>query len=191
MPLLEKLHLERYEKTVFGAHEPARLERLIPSNRLILLLRNYHEAIPRQTKTFDGDQYVQYMLSRGYWITQYLAMLRLFDRIPKHRRYLIYYEDLITHPRKVIQGLVRFIGWPHGDLASFFEEYEAFRGELIRAYDTHYKHHMGSVTKGKKVLHHSLQFTTEERQVVDRSLEEEEPRLYKKYLRRYKVQSMP
>ncbi len=85
------------------------------TDKLILLIRDYKECIPRHlyTEKMVSVEMISKMFGREFGIrdraSQYFENIVLFDVCPVPK-YLIYYEDIMTHGKKEFKKLAEWIG---------------------------------------------------------------------------------
>ena len=84
-------------------------------------------------------------------VNDYLYPIIFFDSF-SGQKMLIYYEDLITNPKKVISGIAEHLGTSAED---FLNKYEWHKEESIKGYENK---NFKSVTRGNKVSFHSDHF---------------------------------
>lgn len=162
----------------------AKTHRLIPGDLdyaegIVVLVRNYKECIPRHLRNTQKNQQVitkafiksLNIAGEGSYIHP-LDMLENFDG-PKH---LIFYEDLITKPVKVMKRLAKKMEL---DASAVLDNFEEHWNISISNYGP------GSFTQGKNLLEHSSLLTPDICQEWDKKIIERHPELYKKYLQRY------
>ncbi len=111
---------------------------------------------------------------------QYLQILQLYDQWPQDRRFMIYYEDLISDPEQTLKGLLAFLQEPPIYLDAF-----------IACYDEHKKACLGMyaqqedepVTQGNKAIHYSMIINKSERVKLDNYFAQTVPTIWDKYLK--------
>ena len=140
------------------------------SASLILLLRNYKECVPRHGASLPDGACAQ----GNYW-----KNIMVFHKYP-HKKMLLYYEDLITTPFATILNLATFLDLPQSNVMEFFDNFEQHRQDSLSNYT-------GSVTRGDKLLHHSLVIEEDLQREHDESLRARNEQVYDLYLKRYQV----
>ncbi len=115
-------------------------ENLFDSAKYIHLVRHPFAVIEsfvrnRMDKIFDLVEAEPYRLAERVWslsnqtILQFLATLEA-----PHRHHFIRYEDLVTHPRKVMQHLCQFLGIPfHSSILNPYEHREQRMTDGVKA----------------------------------------------------------
>lgn len=112
---------------------------------LIVLLRDYKECyIRHQDRRYRGpiDMFIREPV--------YFNNLEAYHHWDPARRYLIYYEDLMTDPRGTLQDLLTFLGEEEEGLDRFIEDIDLHRQVVLDAYDQRWR----SVTKGEDLHYH-------------------------------------
>lgn len=99
------------------------------------------------TRNFNGEPYVN----------DYIYPIKFFDSF-QGKKFLVYYEDLIIDKDKIIQDIGNFIGV---SVTDFLSNYVYHKEKSIEKYQERFP----SVTKGEKVVHHSLLF---DKSIIDR-----------------------
>ena len=171
-----KMH-ERFWMERSGTFDPQR-------ETLILLVRNYKEAITRQL----GRPLQLHLLQRytGRWDDPHLYFdnLALYHRWHPEKRLLLYYEDLITDPRNTLEQLLRFLHVEPTCLDAFFEHFDLHKRCSLHIYTTQDP----SITKGNKTMYHSYSIDKQERKAIDAYVANTYPIIWDMYLRRYAEQ---
>ncbi len=149
---------------------------------LILVVRNYKEVLTRHLKKQLTAEMLKNPEDRWDSTSLYFENLALFDSWNQERRHLIYYEDLITDPKKVICDLVLFLGCSADKLNLFMEKYEEHRDAGVEVYSKH----ASSITQGKHPIYHSKNIQHDEKLAIDDFIQKKYPNLFDRYLARYK-----
>lgn len=83
-------------------------------DKLIFIIRNYKECIPRQTKDYEfGDKFKSQLLNfrttTDHHHFDYITTLDYYDKY-KGDKTIIYYEDFILNTRKELLKIIKFLG---------------------------------------------------------------------------------
>ena len=139
-------------------------------DKLILLIRNYKELYFR-------DQ----LLKKE--VHEYFNLLERYDHWPQKNRALIYYESLISNFDHTIHFLCDFLNCNPQHAYEFLESYEQ-HAKISRNI---YKGIMRFNGKSKQnTLFYSDRLSPAQQNKIDRTFEKLYPKLYKKYLVKYK-----
>jgi hypothetical protein len=142
--------------------------------RLILLIRDYNEAIIRQL-----DERRQEKIIRKC-INNYMHCVGFYDKFDGDK-HLVFYEDLLMLPKLEITKIVDFLNIPKTKrFNSFFRDLEAHRQKSVKLYEN-------SVTGGdvEKLHFHSEHVEPELVVQIAGIIKSEYEELYNKYLKRY------
>lgn len=150
-------------------------EVIYKKGKLILLIRNPMEAILRHRAELQNEEYVKHFMS----------LIELYDEWPNENKIIVYYEDLLEHPQKNIESIVRFMELDLNKLTDFMNSYDELFNLSINFYDTKTDGN-ASKTKGKKLIHHSLNLSEEEIINFKTYLNNTYPKLTT-YLRKYDI----
>jgi hypothetical protein len=145
--------------------------------RLVLLVRNYKEAILRHASAINKNRDVKEINKH---IVEYIHCLSSYDRFAG-QKILIYYEDLILKPKQEADRLVAFLGIPKGEhFEKFFDKYEYHKNRCLKYYKP------GTMTHGKssQLGWHTNRATPDIVTKITQDVQSNE-KLYNKYLRRY------
>ncbi len=144
---------------------------------LIVLVRNYKEAIARHMGGALNVAKINTQQNRWYF-----EALQLYEAWNPKKRLLLYYEDLITNPRKVFTELINFLHEELSLLDEFMANYDRHKKDSIAYYSFHSS---PSVTQGNHVIAHSLKTSKAERIRIDSFVKARYPIIWEKYLKRY------
>lgn len=166
--------------------------------KILLLLRNYKECIIRHASNlytfFKADNLlnIKQFLNNKCWPSEfsspslkksYCNTLRTYHNY-KHKKLLIYYEDLIKDYERELKKILVFFNINKDlkeDLNLFFKNKEYHFKESIKNYA------YNSITKGKNEIYHSKNLNKEQLIIYDREIFEcIGKKIYNKYLLRYK-----
>lgn len=151
--------------------------------RLIVILRDYKEAIPRhqreQEKLGLMDFFYSQTKGRHNAEVDYIKILQQFDN-HSGDKLLIHYEDLIMHPRKNLMSIFKFLNLQNM-VGSFFRDYEMHKAAGIKSY------HAKSLTGGKResLKFHQSKIDNSHLSAMTKHLKKNYPVIYSRYLTRY------
>ncbi len=157
-------------------------------DKIILLLRNYKEVFIRMVRpenvTSLLDSYEQHQNDEDKWprnhTNKYFELLKIFDEIPNKNKCIVYYEDLIKDPAKIITEIVLFLNGSQEKLDEFLENLKLHQRKMIAFYEV-------SLSKGKDLFFHSKKVSTDTLIRFDNAIKKLHPHLFKKYLTRYEI----
>lgn len=144
--------------------------------KLVTLVRNYKECLLRHSlyNLTDAKSYI-----RGYF-----SVLETYDNWPEDKKHLIYYEDLILSPKKILSKLLEFLEEEKTNLPSFMLNYSEHKKNALSIYNELTEH--GSLSSGDDVLFHSKVISEDQLIPLDKLCENHNKRLYNLYLSRYR-----
>ena len=146
---------------------------------MIFMVRDYKEAILRH-QLFEEEATPEKVADIAL-NKEYAEGIEIYDSWPNRKTH-IYYEDLITEPRRTLVKLADFIGCERVVYEKFMSNYEDHKTKSISLYSSS----LGpSITGGNKKDHHKFRLSYEDRIESDRLVREGIPILYEKYLTRY------
>lgn len=145
--------------------------------RLVMLIRNYKEAILRHAEASNktGD-----LKEINKHIAGYMHCLSSYDKFAG-QKICIYYEDLILHPKREINRLMTFLGVPRTKhFIEFFNKYEHHKGQCLKYYKP------GTMTQGRstKLGWHTKRANPSILNKITKDIQSNK-RLYSRYLKRY------
>ncbi len=111
---------------------------------------------------------------------QYLQILKLYDQWPSDKRFMIYYEDLITDPEQTLKALLDFLQEPPIYLDAFMACYNEHKKACLGMYA---KQEDEPVTHGNKTTHYSMIIDKPERAKLDTYFAQTVPVLWHHYLK--------
>ena len=155
-PLLKKLH------TVDEQSEKA--------SKVILVLRNYKECIPRHVNLFSCEEAIK---KSGR--ISYLDLLYFYDNF-NGEKIIIYYEDLMLQPKEELKKLLSFLKESEDFLEEFIENFEYHKKQSISFYN---KGESKSQTEGNAINYQTQKMT--QKQIVDWDI------FLKKYMKKYLI----
>jgi hypothetical protein len=100
----------------------------------------------------------------------------LYESWNENKRLLVYYEELLLHPKEELTRILNFLGEPLTYLDAFMAEYEDHKATCLQIYKF-------SSSKGKDVLHHSRKTDKKYRESVDGWIASLYPEWWHKYLK--------
>lgn len=171
--ILERINPESAETKgkdpiVGYSHKVSHLENY-KEKHLICLIRDYKECISTFTSKTN--------LMGTYKSGSYLENLELFHNW-KSDKTLIYYEDLLSNPRLVLQSIVDSFNLDQNRLELFLDNYEEHRSKSLAAYP--------KKTDGESLNFYSKCMSSDHITHWDNEMERSNPKLYELYLTRYK-----
>ncbi len=156
------------------------------SNKMILLLRNYKECIPRWRFCNEVDLLESAKSCMGGF-TSYLDNILCYHNWSNPKtKLLIYYEDLVKKPRKVIYKLLNFLNESSEQLDVFMSDYPEFEEHLRRNFNTLAPYNEKFSSK-KDLFFHSRKFSKETCKEIDGLLKDHYPTLWDTYLKKYET----
>lgn len=161
--------------------EPILIKRHFPEpcDRLILLVRDYKEAIIRHENEAERPS-SDHVLYSG--ISHYIQLLDFYDKF-EGEKLLIYYEDLIKNPREIIEGALVFLKeTTHRQRVNeFFDFLQYHKNTCVNIYSTH----ATSYTRGEQEKFHSRFLSARKKQKWDEIAKNNNIEIFNKYLSRY------
>jgi hypothetical protein len=166
-PIAEKKHF------VFHLKKPEDFQKDV-----VLVIRNYKEAIIRHNpKTLNNNELFKKQ------IYPYMEMIRAYDDFFLGRQHIVYYEDLISSPVKVIPDLLKFMRiYDDKEFGKFIDIFQTHKKQSINLYSSEIN---PSITKGNKSIHHSKKLSGSQSKEWDNFIKQKWPSLLDKYLKRY------
>ena len=150
------------------------------SDYLVLILRNYKEAIARHI----GNDFRQMLNMLKDPDNMYIKALQIYHEWPETRKMLIYYEDLMMFPEQTLLSLSNFFQTEHNYVPTFMHNFNEHKKNVIKLYE---RDAGESVTRGEYIKFHSLKLTHQQCIELDSICEKTNPLLYQHYLLRYKT----
>lgn len=153
------------------------------TDRLILLVRNYKESLFKRgiPKALLEDP-KNYPLEQPARFDLYYKPIKLYDAWNSDQRLMIYYEDLILHPRATLHQIAQFLNLETARVDHF-----------MKTYDTHVKSCFALArrlngnpsTSHGQIHYHSKSWTLDENRLIDGAMKEYSPGTFERYLTRY------
>jgi hypothetical protein len=167
-PPIEKAHLRR---ELNGSYHPG--------NRLILLIRNPKEVL---TRVAHKPITVQVLLgtapSNYVKGSDYFDLISVYDSWDPNKRLLVYYEDLLTNPRKEITRILNFLNEPLTALNDFIRDYQKHKKICLDLYKD-------GESKGEDLLFHSKNIDPAYRLLIDQWINNLYPVWWNNYLKQH------
>jgi len=152
-------------------------ENIYHKGKLIFLLRNYKEILIRQHSHSKNIELLFHDNPKKQ-IFNYMENLIEYDKWPEKNKLLIYYEDLITKPIEIFKETMMFLNIKD-DIEPFIKNYNSIFDSSIKAYGE-------NASSGKETIYHSKHLTDEQKKSFDKKIKNKYPKLFDKYLCRYK-----
>ena len=166
-PPIEKVHI-RKQLTSNNTH---------PDNKLILIIRNPKESITRNEhnlitlEILQGKESVS-LYNRG---STYFDAITIYDEWDVDKRLLVYYEDLLTHPRETLTDILTFLGEPLSELRIFIKKLKKHKKTCLALYK--------EGESDGDLLYHSKKTDPAHRKLIDAWIEQLYPMQWNKYLK--------
>lgn len=160
---------------VHGYHNEVKIQH--PSDRIIVMVRNYKECIHRRYPRLKDM--ISEIRREG---SSYYTNLQAFDQFEPTKRLLVYYEDFIKDPQRVLEEILLFLEEDDALLEGFIKDLSFHKKRSLEHYD---KGIGVSKSKGDDLHFHSAQLTPDERKRIDFIVKRMNPMLFQKYLQRY------
>ena len=184
-------------KCILRYHDPEHLledyrQNLMKNTHLICIVRNYKEVLARRfmLKPQKAFSFSDYACKHRFIFDQYMTILHMFDYWMGDQKYMIYYEALMRNPKEEILKLSEVLGINQKVVEEFLENLDFHTANCLKIYDDttgEVTELGGSKSKGKELFFHSKKFPNDELCTFDRYLENAFPRIFRKYLSRYKT----
>ncbi len=156
---------------VYKLHRPPVGEN---ENYLIVLVRDYMEL-------FESAEMHTNVWPLIFSIKNYMDILKTYDEWSKHKRLLIYYEDLVLKPRTELKRLCNFFSCSDEKVSPFLRNIKEHKKKLIKIYEEYERpiktNHDTKYYKKKMKKRRLLRLKKKVRAI--------NPTVYKKYLSRY------
>ncbi len=174
-----KVHHVDYMKAM-GTFDPSK-------ETLIVIVRNPKEVLTRMVGILSernkgvslADPKAEDIFNNTLTM-QYLQILKLYDAWPADRRFMIYYEDLISDPEQIFKGLLAFLNEPPIYLDAFIACYQDHKKASLQMYA---KQEDEPVTQGNKAVHYATSIDRSERSRLDNYFTQTVPTLWHRYLK--------
>ena len=157
-----------------------------PGDKLVVLVRDYKECMVRHAAAESWKMSLDEKAKKKFdeetkgknEKVDYVEVLMYYDEWPGEK-ILIYYEDLMLHPKREIKKIVEFLDLNRKRMEVMFSNLEKHINSGIRVY------HAGSQTKGKNLKYHQGRIKPGLRQYMINQMKTKHPDIYKKYLECY------
>ncbi len=147
-------------------------------DHLILLIRNPKETIIRETGSAALGALTSGEGRKNF--QRYFENLAIYDEW-QGKKYLIYYEDFMTNPRRILEKIVDFLGDSQEKFDDFFAHYQEHKIKSIKLYADYF--YTQSITKGEDLLAHSRKLSRDHRNELDVWIDKNYRHLWQKYLK--------
>lgn len=149
------------------------------NDKLLITLRDPKEVFFRNIFSYESakNQLTQHGLEILY------SILGVYDTWPEKSKMIIYYEDLLEHPKETILRLLEFIEEPVDNLEDFFDHFSEHQERCLSYYD---KYHY-SYSKGKNSQFHQNKLSKKEVLDLQKHIKQFNPTLWERYLGRYEL----
>ena len=153
--------------------------------KVILLIRDYKECLVRRW----GYQYPMILKKldpkkNGGDLYSYVETLKRFDQWDEDKRLLLYYEDLILHPRATLKTVLDFLGEDDALLDDFLANMERHKQNSLSFYASN-RTYGRPISKGNDIHYHKKRIPRWYLDELDRIFTQHYPDIYQKYLKRY------
>jgi len=129
-------------------HKAHFLKHIVSTNgKLILLLRNYKECIIRHKNRIKPQD-----------LDEYMGLIKLYDRWDNEKRLIIYYEELLQQPKKVIEEILSFMELKNERLDYFIDNYDTLFNSSVNFYNRKET----SFSKGSDLSYHTKNYPNKE-----------------------------
>lgn len=167
------------------AYVPKFREAYSQDDVIICLVRNYKECFMSHVG-FIGDDKIEGLEGSKNIGPDYIRVLQIFDEC-KGKKYLIYYEDLMTDFELELRKLLDFLSQLNKfkqrmTVKEFIEELDYHKKASMDFYNTEVNI---SRSDGKSTIYHSKKLTEEKKNMIDNYLITNFPHLTKTLLTRF------
>lgn len=160
-------------------------EILNSADKIIVIVRDYKEAITRhgkESRQIAPDKmkahFIRETQGKEYRGVDYITVLEAYDN-HQADKLLVYYEDLISHPRREIKRICTFMDISDTYMHAFFNDLERHKKMSLKSYAA------GSHTKGVNLHFHAANLNKNFVKFMTDHIKNKHPEIYKKYLTRY------
>lgn len=200
---LNELTVDPYAKPLWKVHR----NRVITAQKfyeqertkLVFLIRNYKEIAFRYSQfrhlpLFDDQgALISENLSKAFSIWDgdderelYFQNIAFFNSIPADKKLLIYYEDLVECPEKIIEQLSLFFGADHNRVQELVTHYADYKKRI----HTLYNQEEISLSGGDKSYFYGQKYTIDQRRMIDEWVKEHHYLLWCQHLVHYAEDSV-
>lgn len=185
---------------IYSAHNPKDLyirKEGLDTDILVLVVRNYREALIRSYETpkaiigqliaeskFNKLDEMRARVALIQPHNHYFNNLRSYDKWNNKNKIIVYYEDIVSNPRRVMEQFVELFHVKNGNkkVDEFISDLSKHRNCCFEEYKTQ----GGSKSFGKDFLFHSKKVGLRKSQTIDNCVEMNFPYYFNKYLKHYK-----
>lgn len=154
---------------ILATHNFNEVAKLSHNNKLVMTVRNYKELLFRDENRFERME---------EFLKKCVNHLRVFDKWEKNNRLLIYYEDLVERPNRVIEQLAEFLQTDPIRTEELVENFEMYRQRCFETYKA-------SKSPGQDVSFHTKEVPKATLKKIDQMIRELDPKIYREYFKRY------
>ena len=190
---LYDLGLDYKREPFYKAHDPLMMEKRGPvdpkKDRLIFVIRDYRECLTNNLikrkkvaeTLLDALIYMDKRVSTQNRNFMFFENLKLFDKWPEENKILVYYEDLLLQPKKVLSKVLDFLQESSTHLDLFIENLAHHKQNSLQVYD----YFEGTASRGENLTFHQESLDPLDKKLARQYLLEKYPELSRKYLKRY------
>ena len=157
----------------------------IEGDRMILLLRDFKESIPRARH----EAYDDILSLVDSMQEEYLTNLQAFALLPEASKLVVYYEDLCRFPEKTLRQVLQFLKEDEARVDLFIKNFEFHRNQSLSYYN-HQETYGGTQSRGEDLQFHQKRAPEGFNQKLEELFLKVAPELSKKYLARYFSRSL-
>jgi len=164
------------------------------TDKLILLIRDYKECLPRNIG-YDIDRMSSIIsldpnytrLENSYDVGfAYFVNLYKFNEF-EGEKLIIYYEDLVVNPKKVITNVLDFLNVTPINLNEFYQELIYHKKKCLERYRVQ----GGSKSRGRDIHFHKKKLGPRLIKTLDNLVKTHHGLLWENYLKRYEMKIFP
>ena len=184
-----ELHLVSTIPFIYRTHCPKELSGLsLKSSKLIFLTRNLKELLFRKFFISCVDDLEEKNVK--IFIRQYLNRFLAYESWNHENRFLVYYEDYILQENEeLLLNILNFIGEEPSFFDDFLEHKEEYLWTILQSYrDQHKDRHGNSSINGPRINYWAKNTNPEILKAIDEILEDQEPLIFEKYLKRFRTE---
>jgi hypothetical protein len=162
-------------------------------DKLIFMIRNYKECIPRQTKDYSfgekfKSQLLNYKTNSDEHHFDYISVLEYYDKYEKDK-IIIYYEDFISNTTTELLKVIKFIVGDIDEIKinQYIENIELHKKNSSDRYRSIVVDGCMSIdlSGNVNIKHHSSKIPKDLRLEIDKYISNEYKYYFDKYLTRY------
>ena len=148
-------------------------------DKILTIIRNPLDTLLRDNISFQDA--LETVLQRNN--LSLFPNLIYLEKWPTSNRHVLYYEDLLDHPKEEIEKLLLFAEVSTNGLDEFMQNLDEHKKKTIADYD----HFHRSFTKGKDRTLYQRKYTSEQLKTLVDLFKEIDPVIWDKYLKRYEL----